>query len=107
MLPFKYNSFYKVIPHLKPQWKKIVKSIIKKYPHHIFFVYGSRSRDDFREYSDLDLCIHSKFKSLTERAEIRAAFSESNLPISVDLIAWDEISTAFQKEIEDDLIILD
>lgn len=100
-----YKVHYKCIPLLKPKWKEIIRPILQKYPY-IWFVYGSRAKGNCEEYSDLDLCIHSKFKSLEEKNKIIKEILESELPINVDIIAWNEISEKFRNEIRDSLIVL-
>lgn len=63
-------------------------------------VFGSRATGDARPGSDLDLVI---FPPAPARAlsDLRLAFDESDLPITVDVVAWDEIDRqTMRKEVE-------
>ena len=53
-------------------------------------VYGSRATGRARPASDLDLVV---FPPVARRdlMDLRFAFEESDLPIKVDVLAWDEI----------------
>lgn len=67
-------------------------------------VYGSRATGRARPGSDLDLVI---FPPVTDRdlTHLLAAFEESDLPLWVDLVAWDRIeSDRLRQEIERDAI---
>ena len=67
-------------------------------------VYGSRATGRARPGSDLDLVI---FSPVSERdmTELWVAFEESDLPIRVDLVAWDKIaSPRLRDEIQRDAV---
>jgi predicted nucleotidyltransferase len=67
-------------------------------------VYGSRAMGRARPGSDLDLVIFPP-ASESELTKLWLAFEESDLPITVDLVAWDRISNArFRAEIEEHAI---
>ena len=73
--------------------------------HHLseydVYAFGSRVTGKARKTSDLDLVI------MTERpldhlraAEVKEAFSESDLPFKIDLVDWADTSQDFRKLIE-------
>ena len=101
----KIQLFNRYLPNINWKHKQILKVILKRSPY-IWFVYGSRARGDNDEYSDLDLCVYPKFKTLSEKQQIQQKLANSNLPFSVGIIEWDLISKDFQREIEADLIPL-
>lgn len=62
--------------------------------------YGSRVNGTARRYSDLDLALVAEEKIDRRRHEaLRGAFSESNLPIMVDVVDWNGITESFRKAI--------
>lgn len=78
-----------------------VKSIIKKiYPHAVVWAYGSRVNGDCHEGSDLDLVLIDFGTEKGNISLIRAAFSDSNIPILIDIRCWKELPLSFQKEIK-------
>jgi uncharacterized protein len=63
-------------------------------------VYGSRATGKARPSSDLDLVIFPPVKA-SVIGELAQAFEESDLPIFVDVIAWEHISNpVLRAEIE-------
>jgi len=51
---------------------------------------------EYKEHSDLDLCIMGDGPLLSVLAHLREAFSESDLPIRVDIVDWSATDTSFQ-----------
>lgn len=82
----------------------IVHSILTKYPYH-FYAYGSRVKQQAKQYSDLDICYQEPIPWST-LSHLKEDFENSNLPFKVDLIAWDWMDENFQKLIEKDLVLL-
>jgi predicted nucleotidyltransferase len=63
-------------------------------------VFGSRVRGGAHPYSDLDLVLVGKDRiSETILIALKDAFSESDLPICVDVLDWQALSERFQKAI--------
>src|SRR5689334_4508078 len=89
---------------LKPEYLKIVKKILAEYvPHRTVWVYGSRIKGTSHESSDLDLLILDDEQSHISEEKLfalREAFSNSNLPILVDVLAWSDIPEDFKKTIK-------
>lgn len=87
---------------LDPLWRKMVEDILKRHvPEQRVVVFGSRTGGTPKPHSDLDLCIMSEttIPSKTMSA-LRLAFTESRLPISVDIVDWASISPDFQEVIQ-------
>ena len=89
---------------LKHEHLKQVRAILKTHvPHAEVWAYGSRVNGDCHKASDLDLVIRdpSDLSRHCERLyELKEAFSQSDLPIIVDVIDWARIPVSFHAEIE-------
>ncbi len=87
---------------ISPDCLKLVKAILKKnIPDRTVVVFGSRVTGDVKPHSDLDLCIMgNQALSFTQLAQLREDFSESSLPIRVDLIDWATLTPSFRKIIQ-------
>jgi type I restriction enzyme S subunit len=86
----------------------LVQAILRAHvPDRDVWAFGSRSKWQAKDYSDLDLCIVGDtpldFKVLGRLDE---EFSESDLPYKVDVLDWAITSTSFQKIIERDKVII-
>ena len=67
--------------------------------------FGSRARGEGRRFSDLDLALMTiRTLEPLERAELREALSESDLPFRVDFLDWSAASLEFRAAIEKDLV---
>lgn len=64
------------------------------------FVFGSRSRGDHSKYSDLDIWIESTPPiSLSELEQLKEIFSESDLPIKIDITTPELCLPEYKKNI--------
>jgi len=86
----------------------IVKKILKKHvPNCETRVFGSRITGKARKYSDLDLAVKANSPlTLMQLGDLKDAFSESDLPILVDVLDWSRVSPEFQKIIEENFEVL-
>jgi type I restriction enzyme S subunit len=77
----------------------IIQNILKTLvPNYRVVAFGSRITQTARPTSDLDLCVMGNTPfSFETLAELRYAFSDSNLPYKVDVIDWATISSDFRK----------
>ena len=85
---------------------KIVKTILKQYlPGKDIYVFGSRVANKARPFSDLDLVIVSD-EHIDELLliELKDKFSDSNLPMRVDIIDGSKITEEFKAEISQNWI---
>jgi predicted nucleotidyltransferase len=88
---------------LEPRYVAIVKKILAAHiPAKVVWVYGSRVKGTAHAGSDLDLVVIDSDANLSPEilSALRAAFSESDLPISVDILNWTNIPDVFKDEIE-------
>ena len=72
-------------------------------PHAEAWAYGSRVTGSGHEASDLDLVLRNP-QNLQEEigalSNLNEAFTESNLPIRVDIMDWARTPESFHREIE-------
>ena len=69
------------------------------------WVFGSRARGNYREFSDLDVLIEPH-QALPAGllSKIREALEESSLPIKVDIVEWENVAESYKKSILQDRI---
>ena len=89
---------------LRPEWLEIIRQILAVHlPEAEVLAYGSRVSGTAHEGSDLDLVArnpHNPMLPVRNLGEARDAFTESNLPILVDIQDWARIPDSFRGEIE-------
>ena len=95
--------------HLEKPYVETVKQILLKHGfQNGIYVFGSRARGDHKKYSDLDLVYKSPSNesSLTPKilTRLKTDFEDSDLPITVDLVDWSQLTPEFKQNIEPDLI---
>jgi len=74
--------------------KKILKTNVPQYKA---LVFGSRVYGNARKFSDIDIALVGPQKIDWREIEIlKDAFSESNLPIAVDIIDFNSVSENFR-----------
>lgn len=83
---------------------KIVKEILKKnVPSRKIVVFGSRAKGAIKPFSDLDLCIMGDEPlSFEKLGNLREDFSNSDLPIKVDIVEWASITSEFREIVKAD-----
>ncbi len=69
------------------------------------WAFGSRARNDHKEFSDLDLLVIG-MPSTTLLNRIREQLEESSVPIKVDLVADSELAQAYRASVYQDRIRL-
>ena len=72
------------------------------------WVYGSRINGTSYKMSDLDLVLRGRDLEpidVTILAAVRNAFSESNIPILVDVLDWAQIPESFRQEVLTDYMV--
>ncbi len=93
---------------LKTNELEIVQKIIEQQiPHQDIYVFGSRATKNYKPHSDLDLCVRSEHPlSLQQLSELHEAFSNSDLPMRVDIVDWATASQEFRAIIQKNAIQL-
>ncbi len=84
--------------HLEPRHIQIVQDILsKQVAERTVIAFGSRVTNKYKLHSDLDICVMgSEPLSLGQLSALKEAFSESDLPIRVDVVDWATISPEFR-----------
>ena len=88
--------------HLTAEEQHAVHSILQSIiPDRTVWVFGSRITDKHKPYSDLDLVVMGEEAlPLATFADLREAFSNSDLTFKVDLVVWPELTDNFKQIIQ-------
>lgn len=86
---------------LEPDHRVLVRRILSVYaPGVKAWAFGSRVTDRAKRFSDLDIALDAGGElDLRTLADLRHAFQESDLPMSVDLLDLATVTPAFRKRI--------
>ncbi|MBR1424058.1 nucleotidyltransferase domain-containing protein [bacterium] len=70
-----------------------------------FYIFGSRSKGSFKEYSDVDIAIDNHNLKIDDHtiSKIALEFENSTFPYEVDIVDLNAISDKFKSLIKDDL----
>ena len=60
------------------------------------YCFGSRAKDSHSKYSDLDLMVENFSGSKSEIFKIKESLKESNLPLKVDLVIFEDFSDLYR-----------
>lgn len=73
-----------------------------------FYIFGSRAKGDFREYSDVDIAVdlNGKKMPVSVLGKILSEFEDSTLPYEVDVVDLNSIDDNFKSLIKDSLVKL-
>ncbi len=94
---------------LDPSHLEVIHDILQsQLPHHEVLAYGSRVEGGARSYSDLDLAVRAPAgrASASRLAAARDAFSESDLPIMIDLVDWQDLPAGLRDHIRTHGVVL-
>ncbi|OGV52241.1 MAG: hypothetical protein A3F46_02570 [Legionellales bacterium RIFCSPHIGHO2_12_FULL_42_9] len=79
---------------------KILASIFQNLSCEVF-VFGSRIKGTQQKFSDLDICLKTKNPTeLIDIATLKETLTNSNLPFTVDVIDYNNVSKGFKKIID-------
>ena len=94
--------------HLTPKHRLVLEALLHKYlPDVEVWAYGSRVNGRSHEGSDLELALMTdETLSIARVAEMKAAFTKSDLPFRVEIVDWASTSESFRKVIEKDYVVL-
>ena len=84
--------------HLAPAHLSMVQAILgSQVPHARVLAFGSRAAGTPRKYSDLDLAIiQPEPLTLHTISRLKIAFDDSDLPICVDVVDWNQADAEFK-----------
>ncbi|MBO6088426.1 nucleotidyltransferase domain-containing protein [bacterium] len=85
--------------------KETLKRHIKN-PDAKFYIFGSRAKGKYREYSDVDIAIDCPGMTLDEKLRLESDFENSTFPYEVDIVDLNTVKDYFKNLIKDDLIEL-
>lgn len=73
-----------------------------------FYIFGSRAKGNYKEYSDIDIAVKLGKETLSADilGKILIEFSDSTLPYEVDIVDLNAIDDKFKNLIKDSLIEL-
>ena len=93
---------------VQPDHWQIVRDILQKLvPRHAVWAFGSRATGKAKPFSDLDLAIIGKEPlPLSLCAELREAFSESDLPWKVDIVDGSALGEDFRRIIAKSKVVV-
>jgi len=90
---------------LSAKHQGIVEAVIKEQlTTQKVFVFGSRAKNEARQFSDLDLCIAGEKLSFSQMAKLKDAFTESDLPYFVDVLQEQNLSKKMFESIKKDFV---
>ena len=95
---------------LEDRHLNFIKETLKKYipnPEAKFYIFGSRARGKFREYSDVDIAIDCPDLETSVKTKLEIEFENSTFPYEVDIVDLNNIKENFRNLIQDDLVLLD
>ena len=91
-----------------PEHQAILSKILKSYlpPAAVVRLFGSRVSGRSKKYSDVDLAIDLLGQPLPMAltADLKEAFSESDLPYKVDIVDWNAIDDFFREVIRKECV---
>ncbi|MBK7384204.1 MAG: nucleotidyltransferase domain-containing protein [Flavobacteriales bacterium] len=93
---------------LEPRHLAIVRAILhRNLPGAQSFAFGSRAIGHAKRFSDLDIAVRADAPlDLRQLGDLREEFSESDMPMLVDVIDLRSISTEFAESISASLVPL-
>lgn len=96
--------------NLEEKYLNEVKNILAKHltKNIKVYVFGSRTKEKYRKYSDLDLALKLNDTKIDDKiiTNLKFDFEESLLPIKVDILDLNDITDSFKKCIINDLVEL-
>lgn len=89
-------------------WLDIVKPILQRHlPDRPVFAFGSRTRGRAQRRSDLDLAVGGPEPlTISVLTDVKEDFSESDLPILVDILDMNSVDAGFLERIKPHLVLV-
>ncbi len=89
---------------IEDNYLRIVRAILAQYPY-TFYAFGSRTKNQARRLSDLDLCVMESIPG-NIKVLLEEDFEESDLPFIVEIVEWDSCAQDFRDRIRPDFVLL-
>lgn len=92
---------------LEDRHLNFIKEVLKKNiqnPDAKFYIFGSRAKEKYGQYSDVDIAIDSPDLTLDKKLKIQSDFENSTFPYEVDVVDLNTIKENFKNLIKNDLI---
>jgi len=86
-----------------------IKETLKKYISNSdakFYIFGSRAKGTYKEYSDVDIAIDCPDLTPNVKSKLELEFENSIFPYEVDIVDLNNITESFKNLIQDELVIL-
>ena len=80
----------------KKHLETVARILAEQTPECEAWAFGSRVEGTAKKYSDLDLAVFGRFDA-KKLEELRLAFSESDLPMTVDVVDFNAVSENFKE----------
>lgn len=81
----------------------IIRDILRDYTN--VYVFGSRAKGTYKQFSDLDLCLKNDISDYDYEL-LKEQFENSDLPFTVDLVQYNRIDESFKKRIDEEVVLL-
>ena len=94
---------------LEDRHLSFIKETLKKYipdSNAKFYIFGSRAKGTYREYSDVDIAIDCPNLEADIKSKLELEFENSTFPYEVDVVDLNNIRENFKDLIQDDLVLL-
>ena len=94
---------------LEDRHVNFIKEILFKHitnPDAKFYIFGSRAKGRYKEYSDVDIAIDSPDMTLEQKLKLESDFENSIFPYEVDVVDLNDIKENFKNVIINDLVEL-
>ena len=94
---------------LEDRHLNFIKETLKKFipnPDAKFYIFGSRAKGKYREYSDVDIAIDCPDLTSNIKSKIEFEFENSTFPYEVDIVDLNNIKETFKVLIQDDLVLI-
>jgi predicted nucleotidyltransferase len=88
---------------IEPEDIKIIRDILRDYTN--VYVFGSRVKEAYKQFSDLDLCLKNDISDYDYEL-LKEQFENSDLPFTVDLVQYNRIDESFKKRIDQEAVPL-
>jgi uncharacterized protein len=85
--------------------KDIIETLLKYLPEAYLYLFGSRAKGKHHETSDIDIAIDNKIKIENKIVfQMKNSIDSLNIPYSIDIVDFNNVSEILKKQIERDKI---